>query len=329
MQKLDAKTGLVKARHVFFQDLMAELKQQKGALPHAAVNTAMVGHNRLFESLDPRVRQDYETRGRHATARNIAKVKEEKESLHAQQQMSEDRQHEKKFWGDIDTGCTNTVAQCRWSSADLQRIHSMVWKHPMKANDLDVARQAALQSPKAPSKSEQAFLASFFPGGIDSTEAPAWAKIVCHNRLRFRSCVFTSEHSEVAFYFLFAFKSPQFVMCLQMQKEDQLYPIMDDMDISMELDIWTAKLPLDMYEHKFVYGVPKYVDDRHLPFVADGSDIMVIPDVTLMGGSTAVSDSNPVPLDLFQAKFPVVAAKPEASKPEHAPKKKKAEGWAC
>ena len=78
LQKLDAKTGLVTGRHVFFQDLMAELKQQKGALPHAAVNTAMVGHVGLFESLDPRVRQDYETRGRHATARNIAKVKEEK-----------------------------------------------------------------------------------------------------------------------------------------------------------------------------------------------------------------------------------------------------------
>ena len=182
------------------------------------------------------------------------------------------------------------VSSVRSTKLELQRIPSMLPSTEYAAAEVAAKRHGTFISPMPPPAHVMTRLASFGCERMARHEGamPPWLGIVARSRHSFAHSVFAHMPLEAtddiaSFLMLYAMQSP-------LECHFSRLTAMPQPAIGGSPDEFFERRP-DEFAHDFVYGRGDFVDDRDVPFTADGSDLVVLREGMVWLGGRSVSDA--------------------------------------
>ena len=201
------------------------------------------------------------------------------------------------------------VSSVRSTKLELQRIPSMLPSMEYAAAEVGAKRHGTFISPTPPPARNMTRLGSFGCERMVRHEGamPPWLGIAVRSRHSFADSVFAhmplDETDDIALLLmLYALQSP-------LECHFSRLTAMPQPAIGGSPDEFFERRP-DEFAHDFVYGRGDFVDDRDVPFTADGSDLVVLREGMVWLGGRSVSDA------LARAVVAVVAHRGSTSRGE-------------
>lgn len=294
----------VTAKNVFFQDLWMEVKagaaSSGGSAPSSS--TVLSQSHRLWSLLEPKARLAYEQRAMEQTAVRRQKIVEETQCQDAAAELQRQRAAEEARAD----GLVNHSSSCRFRAEDFQQMQAALQSSQFHRKNVVALRRKALEPPGVPSPGEVASLESMEGAMAEVEQGPIsqWAHTVCRNRSCFFGCVLLPagdlEDGATAYLFLYAVQSPLQATFLPMLVDSS--PIASQAPSSVAEHLAIPDPAYHLLEFSYTPGT--YCVERDVPFANDGSDVLVLQDVSLLGGGRAGSDQAPVPFRAFAQRLP-------------------------
>lgn len=293
----------VTAKNVFFQDLWMEVKAGAGPGGSApSSSTVLSRSHELWQLLEPQAKQAYQQRAKEKTAIRRQMLVEESQAQAAAAGLQRQRAAEEARAD----GLVNHSSSCRFQARDFQEMHAALQSSQFNRKNVVALRQKALAPPGVPSRDEADVLESIevAMSRAEQGPIPQWVHTVCRNRSCFFGCVFLPvgdlEDGAAAYLFLYATQSPLQATFLPMVVDSP--PIPSQAASSVAEHLGTPDPAYHLLAFSYTPG--KYCLERDLPFANDGSDVLVLQDVALLGGSRAGSDQAPVAFRIFAERLP-------------------------
>ena len=275
-------------RHVFIQDLFAQMQSLQGLASHSTLTSAsrqslMSQSTRLYKQLLPREQARYEERAGAQVQARALQSRDEAEAATSALALLRQREQQQR---QVD-GVRNILSEIVLSDADLKELQSHVQLSPMPVSAAKTWLDIRLQSPTALNPLQEELFKRHLHSLCrpDKDNRPPWIKGVCAHRDRFRGAVFqvAGEAMEPKhFLFLFAKQNPREVGYVQVQPVpfvpgscSQGLPRLDGEALSASM-LFEVTKPLS-----FVAATTK-----HFP---QNSDIEVFPDTWFSNGNQLVA----------------------------------------
>ena len=152
-----------------------------------------------------------------------------------------------------------------------------------------------LSSPASPDPAELRALAEYEIRAAPKPPFPAWAKVVVTNKAHFYDVVLLTTGpvpQRVGYKPTYSLQNPQEVSFIELLQNPSVRP-----DLELHADVSEALA--DVYRWDFIYSLCKFLEPSAMPFVANGSDILILRQCTYMGKQRCCSDFDPEPWDDF------------------------------
>jgi len=290
------------ARQLYVKDLMglaAEWdKTGERRVPAGVRKTIVKQHSASFERMPAEMRRQYVARASAASSSSQQSVEDELEHTRARLQLAADRASAEEA---ISPPLSLSASQ--WDADDLAALTTLLQAAAAgsQARVAELWRKAVVAPPLPSAADRQALQAQPLSEEPPPGPKPAWLSTMCWQREYFANValLFSTESGKKAYKFLFATKSPQEVWCAPLAGDEQwVAPVV------VGPDNW-EDLALEHRSHTFQISFSEFCASSDLPSVGLGC-LEVLPDLQYQGGRLVVSDSDPVPWQVFVDMLPPI-----------------------
>ena len=277
-------------RQVFVAELCQAFAEQEGRKASKEELVALFRqHASMFALLSKEDQQHYHVKASIRRSEAEEKVQGELQLLWADNDLRQKRLRLEQ----AAAGSMLRMSHCRLQASDFDMMAAMYSSSDFAAGQIQVLRQQAMLSPKAPSPSVAQRLGSFhITQELAEDEIPRpWISSVCRLRDSFRDCILwfvDSDGSERDYLFIYATQNPMHAEFAPLQRIDLPHPC-----VSTGTQILAA---LDQhFDHSYTmqWGMPMCA--KQIAFDVT-TKIFVLPQVGFIQGNTLASHSEPIPL---------------------------------
>jgi len=295
----------ISGRNVFCAEFIKGVTQSRLSNQSQDVRRQVFAkHHHHYDLLPLHRKRDYDELALEATRVHRCSVEGDLAHAHAALQLFRRRLDEEKAL----TGTPNMLGECRFDDRSLQQVAERLSSGTLGR---DGWCERWFKGP-ALNDDHKASLDQFQPISETRALVPAWAALVCTHRDIFRDCAFASARPEATgkvWLLTYATQKPRLAMFLELSRAHHVQRC-------------PSCVPLDAADVTFVHDFRYEIDCKTfasaeaLPVMEDGSDILVIPDIAMIGHCRAVSDAEACAWNEFRPLVQLVSGREPTARPK-------------